>query len=114
MQKVIRERYPPEDWNIYAAQASDGDNLNSDNAHCQYLLDEHILPHCQYFAYVEIWDRVEAEIFQDDKNTTRLWQAYDDVRSRHKNLAIRRVTRAGDVFPVMHDLFTQGATEDTA
>ena len=26
MARSSRERYRPEDWNIYAAQASDGDN----------------------------------------------------------------------------------------
>ena len=31
MQRVVAERYDPDSWNIYAAQASDGDNTATDN-----------------------------------------------------------------------------------
>mgnify|MGYP003694296857 CR=1 FL=1 len=30
MDEIIKERYSPSDWNIYAAQASDGDNWHHD------------------------------------------------------------------------------------
>ena len=30
MNNVIQNRYPSDSWNIYAAQASDGDNWNAD------------------------------------------------------------------------------------
>ena len=42
------------DWNIYAAQASDGDNMSNDNAKSAALLENVILPMCQYFAYIEV------------------------------------------------------------
>ena len=32
MQEIIRERYPLTEWNIYAAQASDGDNWDDDSS----------------------------------------------------------------------------------
>lgn len=114
MQQVIQDRYSPEDWNIYAAQASDGDNLNSDNASCQQLLSEVLLPACQFYAYVEIWDVHEAEMFRDQSNTTRLWQSYDEVRGSHKNFAIKRITRPGDIFPVLHDLFAKEKPVESA
>ncbi|MCQ9427626.1 YeaH/YhbH family protein, partial [Pseudomonas sp. LJDD11] len=31
MQEIMAERYPSNEWNIYAAQASDGDNWNDDS-----------------------------------------------------------------------------------
>jgi len=114
MQKIIKNRYPPEDWNIYAAQASDGDNLNSDNAHCQRILSRDILPICQYFAYVEVWDSHEAELFSDDSNITRLWQAYEELKSLHQNFALKRVTKAEDIFPVLHDLFAKNKQSEVA
>ena len=107
MQQVIKDRYTPEDWNIYAAQASDGDNLNSDNAHCQHILTQELLPICQYFAYVEVWDSHEAEMFPDEGNVTRLWQVYDEIRATHENFAVKKVTKTGDIFPVLHDLFAK-------
>ena len=47
MQRVIDERYSPDSWNIYAAQASDGDNTASDNDKTAALLVDVILPVCQ-------------------------------------------------------------------
>lgn len=112
MQKIIRDRYPPDDWNIYAAQASDGDNLNSDNARCRQILTQELLPLCQYFAYVEVWDTHEAEMFPDDSNVTRLWQTYEAVRDSHQNFAVKKVTGPEDIFPVLHDLFAKDKTSE--
>ena len=42
MQRVIEERYSPDNWNIYAAQASDGDNTASDNDKTAALLTKTI------------------------------------------------------------------------
>lgn len=112
MQKIIRDRYPPDDWNIYAAQASDGDNLNSDNVRCQQILTRDLLPLCQYFAYVEVWDTHEAEMFPDDSNVTRLWQTYETIRQSHQNFAVKKVTGPEDIFPVLHDLFAKDKTSE--
>jgi uncharacterized sporulation protein YeaH/YhbH (DUF444 family) len=54
MARIAAERYPRESWNIYAAQASDGDNERSDNMQAATLLRDGILPICQYFAYIEV------------------------------------------------------------
>ena len=40
LQKIIKDRYPANEWNIYAAQASDGDNWNNDSPRCKELLEE--------------------------------------------------------------------------
>ncbi|MBS1202239.1 MAG: hypothetical protein H6R22_748, partial [Chromatiaceae bacterium] len=55
--EVLRERYDPNVWNIYAAQASDGDNWDSDSSVCRDILAEKLLPMMRYFAYVEITPR---------------------------------------------------------
>ncbi len=54
MRRVVAERYSPDSWNIYAAQASDGDNTASDNERTANLLTHHILPISQYYAYLEV------------------------------------------------------------
>ena len=56
-------------WNIYAAQASDGDNFPDDGDKCIRMLNEDILPLCQYFAYVEIVDERETDMFQSTGTT---------------------------------------------
>src|SRR5207253_1016291 len=48
MHEIVRSRYRPADWNIYAAQASDGDNSISDSDAVSRLLTEKILPVSQF------------------------------------------------------------------
>lgn len=50
----MAERYPANEWNIYAAQASDGDNWNDDSPICRDILINQIMPFVQYYTYVEI------------------------------------------------------------
>ncbi|RUV28353.1 DUF444 family protein, partial [Mesorhizobium sp. M1A.T.Ca.IN.004.03.1.1] len=55
MRAIIAARFDPAEWNIYGAQASDGNNAHSDGNLSGQLLRE-ILPLCQYFAYIERGD----------------------------------------------------------
>ncbi len=110
MLKVLEDRYPVDEWNIYAAQASDGDNYSSDSANCINLLGEHLLPVCQYFAYIEVLDRRESEIFQASSNVSDLWRAYRPLSEQWANFAMRRVFSKSDVFPVFHQLFAKTRT----
>src|SRR5258707_731896 len=54
MHDIVRSRFRPADWNIYAAQASDGDNSYADGDVAGRLLIEKILPVTQFFAYLEV------------------------------------------------------------
>ncbi|OQM74987.1 YeaH/YhbH family protein [Manganibacter manganicus] len=107
MRNVIDARYPPSDWNIYAAQASDGDNFVSDSQHCITLLEETIMPRCQYFAYVEIIDERESHIFGATPNGTALWHAYSAVKDNWPNFQMTRIAKAADIYPVFRQLFTR-------
>ena len=89
MLKVVRERYSPADWNIYAAQASDGDNFHDDMPRCLELLDEEILPVCQYFAYIET---THGERFNDTRGDA-VWHGYTEVARRRKQF--RHAPRGG-------------------
>jgi uncharacterized sporulation protein YeaH/YhbH (DUF444 family) len=107
MRRIVRERYAVADWNIYAAQASDGDNYGSDNATCIEIMQHDILPICQYFAYVEVKDGREEEILKSVANASELWKIYDTALAPHQNFAMRRVFSKADVFPVFRQLFAK-------
>ena len=79
MQRIIEERYPTDAWNIYAAQASDGDNYPSDSETCTRILRDELLPLCQYFAYIEVVDEREAGMFRSEGNASLLWRDYKTV-----------------------------------
>jgi uncharacterized sporulation protein YeaH/YhbH (DUF444 family) len=106
MIRVVHERYNPDEWNIYAAQASDGDNYAEDNQRCSELLDREILPLTQYFAYIEVG--AEATLQHGlSPSPTDLWRAYSSVSEQHENLAMRKVADKTQIFPVFHDLFAK-------
>jgi uncharacterized protein len=107
MARIVSERYPLDSWNIYAAQASDGDNYSSDSQTCLRLLGEDLLPICQYFAYVEVYDHRQAEIFGSSGNVSELWKDYQSIAADHANFAMKRVFSKSDVFPVFHQLFAK-------
>lgn len=100
MRDIIRERYPLADWNIYAAQASDGENWQDDSPIARDLLVDDILPLVQYFAYVEITER----------DRQALWHAYEDVHAKNPDcFAMRKVSQASEIYPVFHELFKKKA-----
>jgi len=101
MISVVKDRYPVEDWNIYAAQASDGHNFDDDMARAMGLLQEQILPICQYYAYIEVYSDEHLSPFQ-----SVVWQGYESVDEANENFAMRRVSSPGDIFPVFRELFS--------
>ncbi len=95
MEEIIRARYPSDQWNIYGAQASDGDNWHHDSGRCRELLEQKILPLCRYYAYVQV-----AEPEQN------LWEEYSRLaEASGPHFAMRKVTEAGQIYPVFRDLF---------
>ena len=95
MADVVKKRYANSEWNIYAAQASDGDNWDSDSANCSRILQEQLLPWCQYFAYIEI---TEGE-------PQNLWYEYMKVAEQSKHFAMQKIRSPSDIYPVFRELF---------
>ncbi len=94
MEEVIRARYNPSEWNIYGAQASDGDNWHHDSGRCRELLNDKILPLCRYYAYVQV--------AEEEQN---LWDEYAQLLESHRHFAMRKATEAAQIYPVFRDLF---------
>ncbi len=101
MTRIVKARYSPSDWNIYAAQASDGDNTSSDNPATLNLLYDSILPVCQYFAYIEVGAEYKDWLGRESD----LWRAYKSVTA--DNMAMRKVRSRAQIFPVFRDLFSR-------
>ncbi|WP_422845753.1 YeaH/YhbH family protein [Acidovorax sp. M2(2025)] len=94
LDQVIRARYPVADWNIYVAQASDGDNFSNDSGNCRNLLVDKILPLVRHFAYVQV--------AEEEQN---LWQEYSQLLPLHPHFAMRKVAQPSDIYPVFRELF---------
>ena len=94
LDEIITARYPTNEWNLYVAQASDGDNFGDDGSNCRNLLVEKILPLVRYFAYVQV--------VQEEQS---LWQEYSQVLPLFSHFAMRKVSDASEIYPVFRDLF---------
>jgi hypothetical protein len=94
MEEIVRHRYAGGDWNIYGAQASDGDNWHHDSGRCRELLADKILPLCRYYAYVQV--------AEEEQN---LWEEYTQLLASHPHFAMRKATEASQIYPVFRDLF---------
>ncbi|QUT13505.1 YeaH/YhbH family protein [Rahnella inusitata] len=95
MDEVIQERYDPAQWNIYAAQASDGDNWADDSPLCHQLLAQKILPMVRYYSYIEITRRAHQT----------LWREYEVLQQKFGNFAMQHIREQEDIYPVFRELF---------
>jgi uncharacterized sporulation protein YeaH/YhbH (DUF444 family) len=111
MHDIVRTRFRPADWNIYAAQASDGDNYTSDGAAVSRLLTEKILPVSQFFAYLEVGASGGGSF---DRAASSLWTLYERLRADGAPLSIRKVSERSEIFPVFHDLFQRRGKQEKA
>lgn len=93
---IIEARYPTSQWNLYVAQASDGDNWDDDSGTCRELLVKELMPQLQYYAYVEITPHDHQS----------LWQEYENVATQFpERFAMRQIVEAGEIYPVFRELF---------
>ena len=111
MLRVVDERYPVDDWNMYLAQASDGDDWREDIQRCTRVLGERVLPICQYAAYVEVARSGQAHQDPLQMRESELWSAYDELAETCPHFARRRIARPGDIYPVFRELFRKGGVE---
>ena len=99
MHEIQQVRYPANEWNIYAAQASDGDNWADDSPTCKQLLEQKILPLVRYYSYIEITNRAHQT----------LWHEYESLQRQYANIAVQHIRQAEDIYPVFRELFKKQA-----
>lgn len=94
--EIITQRYSPAQWNLYVAQASDGDNWDDDSTTCRDLLMSSLMAKLQYYTYVEITPHSHQA----------LWEEYDRVQAHHpERFAMQQIVEPGDIYPVFRKLF---------
>ncbi len=101
-QKVIDTRFAGPDWNIYIAQASDGDCGEEDAQRCAGYLQTELLPRVRYFAYIDIPSSNPGGWFSRPSD---LWQCYESVAD--SGFAMRKVHDRRDIWPVFRELFAR-------
>jgi len=99
MEDIVKKRYVTGDWNIYGAQVSDGDAFGADVEKSRNFLIRQLLPLCQYFAYVEVPDRIDIP--------TPLGSAYKSIID--ERFAMSEIFDRGQVYAALRSLFQREA-----
>jgi len=97
MKEVIDERFPPSKYNIFGAQASDGDSRGTDPRNSYEFLVQELLPLTRYFVY--------AETNEETNGGTSLWNAYCMIQDENFDMAT--VRHRSDVYPALVQLFAK-------
>lgn len=105
MKEIIDERYPADEWNIYGAQASDGENFGNDSVRCKKLLLEDLLPVCQFYAYMEIVEEAADHLLLNPEAGEDLWQNFREVQATAAHFEIQRVAFPSHIYPIFREFF---------
>ena len=99
MGEIMTQRFPSDQWNIYGAQASDGDAFGADPEKSRAFLEDELMPKVRHFAYVEI-DTPNSRL-------STLAAAYRRITS--KQFDMTEVQERTDIYPVFRKLFSKQA-----
>ena len=96
--KIRTERYAS-GWNVYAAQASDGDAFGSDPARSARYLREKLLPELRYYTYLELGSS------EPYGRPSSLWAEYERLAEAGGAFAMKRADSREQIYPVFRELF---------
>lgn len=95
---IIEARYPVSSWNIYLAQASDGDAMSEDAKACGALLQEKLFRKLRYTAYIEIGS-------PSSRFESPLLKTYQALAEGGAMLGVRTVSHRSEIYQVFRSLF---------
>ena len=98
--EIVDDRYSPNEWNLYFAQASDGDNWDNDNEELKNIIAEDILPITQYFSYIQVGQKRHGYY-----NSGNLLQEYVSLQAKYKNMVSKHIEDTSDIYPVFREIF---------
>ena len=98
--KMIEERYPPDEWNIYPFHFSDGDNWGGgDTRECVDLLRNHILPKVNQFCYGQVRSLYGSGRFAHD---------LEEYLGREENLTVTEIADRDDIYDAIKEFLGKG------
>ena len=105
---IIRSRYPSHEWNAYVAQASDGDNFQTDMPALQDVMTNKLLPLVKYFVYVEISGMASpAHTFwgsaAQSGGKSGMWSLYESLGKQDNKLVVKQVKDKDGIIPVFRE-----------
>ena len=98
--KLIDERYSPDEWNVYPFHFSDGDNWGGgDTRECVELLRSQLLPKSNQFCYGQVRSLYGSGRFAHD---------LEEYLGKEDNLVIAEIADRDDVYDAIKDFLGKG------
>lgn len=98
--RLMQNKFPFSEWNVYAFHFSDGDNWgNDDTRDCVRLLRNEIIPNCNQFCYGQVRSAYGSGRF-----------AYDLIRSLEdeETLVVSEINRRTEIYDAIKDFLGKG------
>ncbi len=92
--QIIKERYNPDDWNIYPFHFSDGDNFPWDNHRCVRLVNQ-LMELCHTFGYGEI---------REGRSPSSLMSAYNKITN--KKFTAVALSEKKEIYSILQEFLT--------
>lgn len=98
--RLIDERYPSEEWNIYPFHFSDGDNWGGgDTRECIELLKKELLPKANLFCYGQVRSLYGSGRFAHD---------LEEYLNADERIVVSEITDRDDVYDTIKDFLGKG------
>ncbi len=99
-QRMIEERYSPDEWNIYPFHFSDGDNWGGgDTRECVELLRSQLLPKVNQFCYGQVRSLYGSGRFAHD---------LEEYLGKEASLVISEIADRDDIYDAIKDFLGKG------
>lgn len=98
--KIIDERYPPSEWNIYPFHFSDGDNWgDGDTGECVVLLEKELLPKSNQFCYGQVRSTYGSGHFAHELRR---------YLGTHEDLVVSEINGRDNIYDAIKDFLGKG------
>lgn len=105
---IINSRYSPDNWNIYIAQASDGDNFGHDMVLLEQILTGSILPIVKYMTYIEL-SRIRRAMSETTRRMigydSEMWDLYNELAKQWPNIVNHQISDSDEIISVFREMF---------
>jgi uncharacterized sporulation protein YeaH/YhbH (DUF444 family) len=105
--KIIKDRYNPEKYNVYVAQASDGDSFGNDAQDSAAFIKSKLVSIIQYFAYLELPYNGDYQMYGGSMGRDLFGSDYfmELAKLELKKVQVKSAKKDSDVFDVFVELF---------
>lgn len=104
IQKIQKERYPTNEWNIYVIHASDGDNWVIDNEEVHKAISD-LCKVCALVGYLEIRSTTTASLWGVYTGSTTLIETLKKMGSPGPEFTHARVSQERDIWGAIRHFF---------